>query len=1067
MSEKVKKNFKEIFSEKKSRTRFLGLSIISIIVVSSVIIISLLLLGSNINQAPIINSSAPSVNPSISEGTSLEFSITASDPENDPLTYSWFQNGSSIDGNLTAYTFTTNYSSAGLYNILVNITDGENIVSKTWALSVSNVQYFSIIKDINIDPSEYSSQIGNLVNISNIFYFSATDHINGEELWRSDGTESGTYIVKDIYSGEFDSNPGDLTIVNNGTADILYFGATDRTSGSELWRSDGTESGTYIVKDINPGSGYSSPNDLTVMNNGTVDILYFGATDATSGYELWRSDGTESGTNIVKDIYSGTSNSYSDDLTRMNNGTEDILYFSAIDATSGYELWRSDGTESGTYRVKNINPDSGSSSPYSFTVMNNGTVDILYFNANNGTSGYELWRSDGAESGTYIVKDIRSGTSDSYPNSLTVMYNGTADILYFSATDATSGAELWRSDGTESGTYIVKDIRSGTSGIGPNYLTVMNNGTADILYFNTNNGTSGEELWRSDGTESGTYIVKDIRSGSSSSYPEDLTVMNNGTEDILYFSANNGTNGNELWRSDGTESGTYIVKDIHSGSSSSSPYSLTVINNGTDDILYFKATNGTSGTELFRSDGTESGTYIVKDICVTNGNNVITHHDNIEMMNDIVYFRGNNGTSGTELFRSDGTESGTYMVKDINSGSSGSSPDELTVMNNGTANILYFRANNGTSGNELWRSDGTESGTYIIKDINPGSGYSSPEFLIVGNNGTANILYFRANNGTSGNELWCSDGTESGTHIVKDIRSGSSTSSPIDLTVMNNGTKDILYFRANNGTSGEELWRSDGTESGTYIVKDIYSSSGYSSPESLIVGNNGTANILYFKATNGTCGEELWRSDGTESGTYIVKDIYLGSFSSSPYSLTVMNNGTEDILYFRATNGTSGTELFRSDGTESGTYIVKDIYSGTSGSGPNYLTVMNNGTADILYFSATNGTSGTELFRSDGTKSGTYIVKDIYSGISDSSPSNFYLTNIDGNEVIYFRADDGTFNNDVLWRTDGTEEGTIQVIDAGFSDQGNDHQALISTDNFLIYNAFHYLYGNELWILYP
>jgi len=127
---------------------------------------------------------------------------------------------------------------------------------------------------------------------------------------------------------------------------VLYFACNDGTEGVELWRSDGTELGTRMVKDINPW-GNSNPRYLTVVNG----VLFFQADDGVSGVELWKSDGTEQGTVLVRDIYPARS-SYPSHLICVG----DLLYFQADDGISGIELWRSNGTSSGTNRVDDINP---------------------------------------------------------------------------------------------------------------------------------------------------------------------------------------------------------------------------------------------------------------------------------------------------------------------------------------------------------------------------------------------------------------------------------------------------------------------------------------------------------------------------------------------------------------------------------------------------------------------------------------------------------------------------------------------------------------------------------------
>lgn len=105
-------------------------------------------------------------------------------------------------------------------------------------------------------------------------------------------------ILKDINSITGTSNPSEVVEAGG----VYFFQATDPDHGAELWRSDGTEAGTYLVKDICPGTGSSSPGWMFEIN----DTLLFMANDGTSGMELWRSDGTAGGAYVVKDIYAGS-----------------------------------------------------------------------------------------------------------------------------------------------------------------------------------------------------------------------------------------------------------------------------------------------------------------------------------------------------------------------------------------------------------------------------------------------------------------------------------------------------------------------------------------------------------------------------------------------------------------------------------------------------------------------------------------------------------------------------------------------------------------------------------------
>ena len=157
-------------------------------------------------------------------------------------------------------------------------------------------------------------------------------------MWKSDGTASGTVMVKDINSGTSSSEPHYLAAVGS----TLYFQADDGSNGIELWKSDGTASGTVMVKDIHTsGSGDSDPRQLTPVGN----TLYFSAYDSTHGRELWKSDGTSSGTVMVRDIFNGSDSSISNATNYFPKiALGNTLYFLADDGTNGQELWKSDGT---------------------------------------------------------------------------------------------------------------------------------------------------------------------------------------------------------------------------------------------------------------------------------------------------------------------------------------------------------------------------------------------------------------------------------------------------------------------------------------------------------------------------------------------------------------------------------------------------------------------------------------------------------------------------------------------------------------------------------------------------
>ena len=806
-----------------------------------------------------------------------------------------------------------------------------------------------LVTDINVNTS--GSNVRNTANIGSTLYFAADDNEHGMELWKSDGTEAGTVMVKDIVTGPNDSSPQKLIEVN-GT---LFFALTQYTTAHQLWKSDGTEVGTVMLKDLDRVDHFTEVN-------GT---LYFSGSDSEHGQELWKSDGTESGTVMVKDIYNGTGGSRPRYFVNMNN----LLYFS-VDYWEGgvriQQLWKSDGTEEGTTVVKDIHE-------IKYLTEVNGT---LYFNAKMDDNGSELWKSDGTEAGTVMVKDMVRGSTGSNPTNLTDV-NGTLYFSALQRGAYYMESHLWKSDGTEAGTVMIgdfgrygpgnfiningtlffsrRDLSYGSrevrlyksNGEGITLIKTFSIGDVlrfpvkfnDELYFSINTG-HGNELWKSNGTEAGTIMIKDINPGSHSSDPSYLIDVNG----VLFFGANDGINGYELWRSDGTESGTIMIKNIMAGKTSSSLDGSFGIGRTTfvqiGDTYYFGADDGIHGQELWKSDGTEAGTTMVKDLI--SGYNGSSPKDLISV-NGILFFKIDDGIHGSELWRSDGTEAGTGMVKDICAGFYGSSPYNLIDIN-GT---LFFFAFNSNHESELWKSDGTEAGTVMVR---PSLSASDSQDRVINYNGT---LFFSGRS-SGGNELWKSDGTTMGTVMVKDIHPGTVGSYILSLVEVN-GT---LYFDADDGSRGSELWKSDGTEAGTMRVKDIRSGNTGSFPQQLI-DINGT---LYFRANDGIHGVELWKSDGTEAGTHMVKDIVNGSATSNPLQFTEANG----MLFFIARDSIHGSELWKSDGTEAGTVMVKDINPGTANANI-YLYHSMNG---YVIFTAEDS-DGIKLWKSDGTEAGT------------------------------------------------------------------------------------------------
>ena len=820
----------------------------------------------------------------------------------------------------------------------------------------------SILKDINTtneDGFDTRSADQLFTEMGGELYF-----VVGKGLWKTDGTESGTVLLR-----EFSSNAPESLYVFQ---DRLFFQGHDDSHGYELWSSDGTASGTNLFADIYDGSSGSYPQEFGAVG----DILYFQAKgDDTTGYELWSTDGTAGNTSIVSDIRSGTGGSSPSELF----GIGSTLYFSASTSSQGRELWKSNAD--GTSIVSDIYYGVGGSSPEGMVALNENT---FLFKA-RGDSDFGVWKYSGDGGG--VTTEVFGHS----PQNLTKFDSKiffTADAP-FGDEDTDIGVELWSTDGVT--TALVKDINSGSADSSPEHLLVHNN----ELYFVADDG-NGSQIWISDGTSSGTVQLSDFEATEGSNITG-LAALG----DEIFFVAETPSLWKEVWkvsalRTDAPHTASN-VKDILEGdlNRGDGPYGLTSFGSK----IIFVAPDVTHGYELWSTDGTELGTALVKDVNAL-GKESLSSLDTVTI-GEVTFFVANDGIHGTELWKTDGTANGTVMVKDIWTGFDpeeaepfSSFPKYLTAF----GSDLFFSAYDGVNGRELWKSDGTTDGTLMVKNIRSSDDSGAPEFLTV----FGSHLYFSANDGTNGTELWKTDGTT--TEIVKDIN-GSGSSNPLHLASVG----DSLFFQADDGTNGKELWKTD-ADAGAVIVQDI-NGSGSSDPESL----TGVGSHLYFSANDGTNGTELWKTDGTT--TEIVKDIN-GSGSSNPEKLIAVG----DSLFFRADDGENGVELWISDGSDSGTQMVKDI-NATGSSNPDNFAVR----GSELFFTATD--NGSQVWKSEGTLAGTSLVHDVRPGfIDEDAPSGISIVGATV-YLIGYQAATGY----ELWRLIDVEEAESEPSSASVS----------------------------------
>ncbi len=1167
--------------------------------------------GSGSNNKPELRITQPS---QVLEGGLVEFAVELTAPIETPLTFHYQVN----DGTATSNVDFTPVSGtitipAGQTRVVISVPTVNRSGyqgNRNLVLQINNIngedvtptQATAVIEEINLVPGMVKNLNRNSldfehIKVGNKVFFVGDDDEHGQEIWVTDGTPAGTKMVLDIFPGPNSSSITQFFAMN----DIVYFAASDSVHGREVWRSDGTATGTYMVSDTLPGadsgdfipslafngsiifSTFSrpggqgqqiwkltpgAPEQVSFLFGPPINIytpvdaqykftsivvldnaLYFEGRLSTCGdicrrSGLYKSDGTVAGTVLLKDLSQGLDHSI---YWLQACGSK--LYFGT--STSGLgtndQFWVSDGTSAGTVIAKTIGTSSVANS-----AITCGAGGKMFEWAMAFTTGTEPYVTDGTTEGTILLKDIETGVSSSYAgldfNKSKVAIPFKAGMV-FSAQDSIHGHELWYSDGTSAGTVLLKDIEPGNTWpsnwdakpgqtVKPNSWITFNN----ELYFYAGNQASGVELWKTDGTPAGTVIVKDIYPGPTSSFPHGFIEFNGQ----LLFMARDADHGQDLWRTDGTLEGTRVFLELNQGAGNSAFANLMTLNNDTllftyvknnfngstwalynastqsvmdlsanpvpdegmdysflfriGKEIFFSGDDGSWGTKIYKTDLTNSGTGLFFELAPNGG---CSNIQSLGGFRDYYYFVAETPEAGKEIWRTDGTSLGTMLFKEIVPGSAGvRSVDFVGELNN----QMILEIKTPIEGTELWSSDGTSSGTQIITDLFPGIGNGYVEDLYLSSTTTPQILYFYGCNGTVGCEIFKTDGSSPGTALVADLNAGAGSSGPKfqgmingkvvltaigdngnELYFINNGvvtTKDLysgavagpeliaemngfLYFAASGNGVGRELYRTDGTSSGTTLVKDVVAGALSSQIDQHTRKHAAvTGTKIFFNAYNQASGIEPWVSDGTAAGTHVLREFASGVSGSGGYATVYSHIVFNDRFYFQVKDSVTGvgTELFVSDGTTAGTELFRDFEPGSGSSITYALTDFKN---ELYMFVVAPSQPGFTLWKTDGTQAGTVLVKR-FADIKLSS-SNFELIKVvaTGTNVFYFSV--ATDTGYQVWKSDGTTEGTtLPVI------TGNTTSTLRGVANFylfeddtLVFTGVSGQSGEELYVIYP
>lgn len=748
------------------------------------------------------------------------------------------------------------------------------------------------------------------------------------------------------------------------------------------------------------------------------------------------------------------------------------MLFGAVLAMAGSVVVVDSGTVSAdhdtTYTTIDINQNGGDIHS-EWAVMSG---DLLFFDSEDREHGRELWVLDTSTEKAKLVVDLVPGSGGSDPSDA-VAYDG---MLLFNASDADGDEHAYRTDGTAAGTVQLGDWIIGDP--------VVFDGS---VYFGANvpdedpsgEGGVGDELFRWS-LAGGLELAEDLNTGSSSSSPDELTVVEGATGDWLFFFAYTPGLGDELVRFDpaGSE-----IANTESGSSSidatrlvAAGEELYAVDDGfyavTDvEVATFDATAVTEhpgiGSSVVRDAvGTDDGVYliggafpyvsvywsvggaaptIVPDRCTYGP--LIPFGDTVLFETTSYSSSGLcNGSSGY-LVRASGSLAGTIELSHDRI-----LPDGIVANEAGTQ-ALFFGTD--TSGERsLWRTDGTEGNAEPFLDID------EPDDSRVGLYGTTSDFgstwWMLGSTPSDGTEWWATKGTVPGSSQVGTVSDRTADSGAQWFA----GAGDLVVFAADDGTSGIDLWQYDPADGSTARIADLseddeyaewfvsngdralfetdrslYSTDGLTATDLADSagfddwGDFGAAGGRFFLSADLGAGadEELYVSDGTAAGTSLVKDInpiqssYPGDFAAFG-----------DNIVFAADDG-SGDEPWFSDGTPAGTYRLADTVPGPADGDPRDFTVV----GDLLYFIVDDD----QLWQSDGTPGGTSVVSPT-DGVTTAGTINDIATA--GGKLFVTDDDD----DERLWVIDGATTTLLELTFEFDLDTATDLNGLLISDSY-------------------
>ncbi len=807
----------------------------------------------------------------------------------------------------------------------------------------------------------------------------------------------------------------------------------------------GKSKAPHLVEDINRSPGGVTPRIVWAETVG--QHVVFSRYSTTMGNEMWVA-GESGEARLLKNLFPGAKGAL-DSTWAPPVADGKVIYFQADDGKHGLELWRSDGTAKDTRMVVDLEPGAEGGNP---APIHAAEGRIFFYTYPVDGSAPTLWCTRGKPGSTEALNP--AGSNGLRPFDRFGPFATLGKDTFF-----TSANQLWKSDGTAAGTTLVESLPLDT-GFWPQAMQAVNGS----LYI-TFNDSFHAQLWISQGTPGSSHRLAGV-DGFASFRDRPFTAI--GKQVFFAFGEDSDAS---LWVTDGTQQGTRKLALLEA--EAELPYRPSGLHlTAYQGAVYFEAINDDSRRKIWRSDGTPQGTFPIEDLGTAP---VFGLEGDLEVAGKWLYYTTSEPSLDYSLWRTDGRAGSAMRLKLLSEGGSGV---EHPVMK-AAGDSLFFGSGWGTLEEGLWRTAGSAGSTMRVTSLEKSSkdaftyDYIFPApapFMPVGDGG----VVFAPEDGAPGVELWFSDG---GKKRTRPIHSWSDPAA--SLSSVGNCAGKALFTLNSGGVAA--LWITDGSAAGT---RPLDASFTYLPFSTVSVGE-----VAYFLAYEGSS-YHLWKTDGSAQGTVDLMNVPAFLQHGLLASPLVLVDG---YLYFTTDSGARQFTLWRTAANGQGSLErIKELDTGENGYaglmplavggrldffvryGPGEWQLWtSDGTADgTIFLASTPGQivssqalgdrhvflsedrGKKEWYRSDGTAAGTVAYADAVDTIENVSG-----TTVAGAWIYYFAEDS---KDSYLWKTNGTSAGTVKVGRVGGS-YNVPAGATLAAGNSFYFSGVDATHGRELW----